>query len=247
MEREPRLRSDQRGNRSRSSTEQICDRDCGLLAADAWRHSFRLKILCAMTQRRVVRVFEKSIGCCSRAISKISTLAGHGSTSGPARPGTCRRGLFVGPPLSPLVEARVLRSAGQEPGEVGLAHRERKLAQVSGGACWVSRWRSGLSLSVQSAPAGRLHKLLHRTWRHLVALGEAPAQLVGDIHRHVARPFLCGVEGDNAHGVVYWPSLRSRISVSRSVSSSSVSRQARPNLARSHPSPGRRSGPLAAG
>src|SRR6266536_53228 len=49
------------------------------------------------------------------------------------------------------------------------------------------------------APAS-LHELLHRKW-HLVVLGKAPSQLVGDIYRHVARPSLGGVEGDDARGM----------------------------------------------
>jgi hypothetical protein len=75
---------------------------------------------------------------------------------------------------------------------------------------------------------GGLDERLHRP-RYIAILDQAPAQLVGDVLGDLARPALGGIEGDDAYRMPIWPSIRLRISVSRSVASASVSRQAWPS------------------
>src|SRR5215831_18360023 len=53
-------------------------------------------------------------------------------------------------------------------------------------------------LSFQSMPADRLQEP-EQTHRHLVVFNKAPAQLVSDLHGHVAGPAFGSIEGDDTH------------------------------------------------
>jgi hypothetical protein len=55
-----------------------------------------------------------------------------------------------------------------------------------------------------SAPVGRFQELENR-FRYLVVLNVAAAQFVRDVHGHVTRPALGGVEGDDPDRIFILP------------------------------------------